>query len=369
MYQELLRPLLFRLDPERAHALTLRAARLAGSTTAVRALLDALFGYEHEVLRTSLAGMALANPVGLPAGFDKNGVATRSLESLGFGMLDVGSVSLHASDGNPGRPRLFRLPADEGIMVHYGVPNDGATAVASRLTGRRRVPLGVSLVETNTGVAAGIDQVITEMVEAARIARRVSDYRVLNLNCPNSGGGFSHFEDPAGLRALLEALRDVEADGRVFLRMSPPRDPAQIDALLAAIDPLAFVKGMGFYTFPVDLAARLKTPVAMRARMRGSFSGPANRTATEAAIGEWYRRIDRSRHALIGVGGIFDANDAYRMIRLGASVVQVYTALVYRGPGVVRDIKRALAQLLLRDGFTSVAQAVGADQPRGRREY
>ena len=368
MYQGLVRPLLFRVDAERAHALALRAGRLIGATAPGRAMLAARFGYEHAVLRTRLADMPLANPVGLPAGFDKNGVATRALESLGFGMQDVGSVSLHASAGNPGRPRLFRLPDDEGIMVHYGVPNDGAAVVASRLRGRQGAPLGVSLVETNTGVAAGIDHVIAEMVGAARIVRGVSDYRVLNLNCPNSGGGFSHFDEPAGLFALLEALRDVEADGRVFLRMSPPRDPGKIDALLAAIDPFAFVKGIGFYTFPADLAARLKTPAAVRARMRGSFSGPANRGATETAIGEWYRRIDRSRLALIGVGGIFDADDAYRMIRLGASVVQVYTALVYRGPGVVRDIKRGLAQLLLRDGFTSVAQAVGADQPRGRRE-
>ncbi len=369
MYQGLVRPLLFCLDPERAHALALRAGHLAGASAPGRALLDALFGYEHTVLRTSLAGMALANPVGLPAGFDKNGVAARTLEAIGFGMQDVGSVSLHASAGNPGRPRLFRLPDDEGIMVHYGVPNDGAVAVAGRLAGNRRAPLGVSLVETNTGVAAGIDHVIAEMVGAARIVRGVSDYRVLNLNCPNSGGGFSHFDEPAGLYALLEALRDVEVDGRVFLRMSPPRDPAQIDALLAAIDPFAFVKGIGFYTFPADLAARLKTPTAVRARMRGSFSGPANRGATEAAIADWYRRIDRSRHALIGVGGIFTAEDAYRMIRLGASAVQVYTALVYRGPGVVRDIKQGLARLLLRDGFTGVAQAVGADQPGGRREY
>jgi dihydroorotate dehydrogenase (fumarate)/dihydroorotate dehydrogenase len=361
---------LFRLDPERAHALALCAGQLAGASAPGRALLDSIYAYDHPVLRTRVAGLALCNPLGLPAGFDKNGSAPRALAALGFGMLDIGSVSVLPSSGNPDRPRLFRLPADNGIMVFYGVPNDGAPAIARRLAGLRLpVPLGISLVETNTGVAAGVDHVIGELVAAARAVRAVSNYRVLNLNCPNSGRGFSHFDDPSCLRALLEALRDVEADGRVFLRMTPPRDPARIDALLAAIDPFPFVKGIGFYTFPADLAARLKTPPAERARMRGSFSGPANRGAAEDAIRQWYGRIDRSRLALIGVGGIFDADDAYRSIRLGASLVQVYTALVYRGPAVVRDIKRGLARLLLRDGFASVAQAVGADHPQGRREY
>ena len=333
-------------------------------------MLRALYGFEHPALRTTVAGLAFTNPVGLPAGFDKNGIAPRALAAIGFGMLDIGSVSLLPSAGNPQRPRLFRLPDDDGITVFYGVPNEGVAAVAGRLDGLRLpVPLGVSLVETNTGVAAGVDPVIAELVAAARVARSVSDYRVLNLNCPNSGDGFSHFDDPAHLRALLQALRDVEAEGRVFLRMTPPRDPARIDALLDAIDPHPFVRGIGFYAFPADLAMRLKTPPAGRARMRGSFSGPANRASAEEAVREWYARIDRSRLALIGVGGIFSAEDAYRSIRLGASLVQVYTALVYRGPGVVGEIKRGLVRLLARDGFAHVADAVGADQPQGRREH
>jgi dihydroorotate dehydrogenase (fumarate)/dihydroorotate dehydrogenase len=370
VYQSVLRPLLFCLDPERAHGLALRAGQFAISTGTGRAALNALYGYEHPALCTRVAGMAFANPVGLPAGFDKNGLALQALAAIGFGLLDIGSVSLLPSTGNAERPRLFRLPDDDGIMVFYGVPNDGVESVAQRLDGLRLpVPLGLSLVETNTGVPASVDSVIAELVAAARVARKVSDYRVLNLNCPNSGGGFSHFDDPAHLRALLQAMQDVEREGRVFLRMSPPRDPALIDALLEAIDPFPFVKGIGFYTFPADLATRLKTPLAVRAQMRGSFSGPANRASTEEAIRQWYSRIDRSRLALIGVGGIFTAEDAYRSIRLGASLVQIYTALIYRGPGVVGEIKRGLVRLLAHDGFASVAEAVGVDHPQGRREY
>ena len=370
LYPDLLRPLLFRMEAEHAHGAALGAGRLAGASAAGRAMLRGLYAYAHPVLRTEVAGLTFPNPVGLPAGFDKNGVAAQALAAIGFGMLDLGSVSLLPSSGNPRRPRLFRLPADNGIMVFCGVPNDGAVVVAERLAGLRLpLPLGISLVETNTGVPASVDAVIAELVAAARATRGVSDYRVLNLNCPNSGGGFSHFDNPAHLYALLAAMREVEGDGRVFLRITPPRDPALIDALLDAIDAFPFVKGIGFYTFPADLATHLKTPALERARMRGSFSGPANRQASEEAVRQWYARIDRARLALIGVGGIFSAADAYRSIRLGASLVQVYTALIYRGPGVVREIKRGLAQLLLRDGFASVAEAVGADQPQGRREY
>ena len=370
VYQRLLRPLLFRFDPEYVHRLVLRAGQMAGSIAPGRAALQSLHGYEHASLRTQLAVLNFANPVGLPAGFDKNGIAPQALAAIGFGLIDIGSVSLLPSAGNPLRPRLFRLPADDGIMVYYGVPNDGIECVARRLaTLRLQVPLGLSLVETNTGVPASVDSVIAELVAAARVARKVSDYRVLNLNCPNSGGGFSHFDDPAHLRALLQAMQEVEREGRVFLRMSPPRDPALIDTLLDAIDPFPFVKGIGFYMFPADLATRLKTPLVARERMRGSFSGPANRVATEEAIRQWYARIDRSRLVLIGVGGIFSAEDAYRSIRLGASLVQVYTALIYRGPGVVGEIKRGLVRLLARDGLASVAEAVGVDCPQGRREY
>lgn len=370
LYPALLRPVLFGMDAERAHTLAIDVGRRASASRGACALLEAVYGYEHPSLATRVGGLALANPVGLPAGFDKNGLAAPALAALGFGMLDIGSVSLHSSTGNPDRPRLFRLPADRGIKVFYGVPNDGVDRVVSRLAAPRpRTPLGVSLVETNTGVVAPVDAVIAELVEAARRVRAVSDYRVLNLNCPNSAGGRSHFDDPVHLHALLAAIQEVEGEGPVFLRMTPPRDPETIDALLAAIDPHRCVRGIAFYTTPPDLEERLVTPPVERARMRGSFSGPANRSAAEAAIAAWYARLDRKRLDLIGVGGIFSAEDAYRSIRLGASAVQVYTALVYRGPAVVGEIKRGLAALLRRDGFASVAEAVGADAPQGRREH
>ncbi|MBX3636484.1 MAG: dihydroorotate dehydrogenase (quinone) [Rubrivivax sp.] len=362
LYRWCVRPLLFAADAERVHVATLRAAGLLGRSVAGRALIAGLYGYDDPRLRIRIGGLDFPNPVALPAGFDKNGVAPEALAALGFGAIDIGSVSARPSSGNPVRPRLHRLPADEGIAVFYGVPNDGAAVVAARLSGvRLPVPLGISLVETNTGTPAGVDEVIEELVAAARPFLPLTDYLALNLNCPNSAGGFSHFDDPAHLHRLLQALGELDGLGPVFVRVSPPADAAGIDAVLQALDPFGFVKGLSFYDPRFDVRCLLKTPAAELAAKRGSVSAPVALTHTQALVREWYRRIDRRRLALIGVGGITTAEDAYRTIRLGASLVQVYTALVYQGPGVVREIKRGLAQRLARDGFASVADAVGVD--------
>jgi dihydroorotate dehydrogenase len=362
LYRWCARPLLFRFDPERVHLATLRACGALGRTGTGRALVRAVYGYEHPSLRTRVGGIEFPNPVGLPAGFDKNGIATEALAALGFGSIDVGSVSALPSAGNPERPRLFRIPADEGLIVYYGVPNDGADAVAARLARvRLPIPLGISLVETNSGTPGSVDHVIAEMVAAARPFVTFANYLALNLNCPNSAGGFSHFDDPANLRRLLEAYRDVAGLPPMFIRVTPPRDPARIDALLEAIDPFPLVKGLSFYDPKRNLRPLLKTPRAALDRMRGSVSAPVARDWMNATIREWYRLIDRKRLVLIGAGGIGSADDAYRTIRLGASLVQVYTALVYRGPGLVPEIKRGLARLLERDGFKSVSEAVGVD--------
>jgi dihydroorotate dehydrogenase len=364
LYGSCVRPLLFGFDAERVHLASLRAAGALGRNAGGRAAVRALYGYEHASLRSRVGGIEFPNPVCLPAGFDKNGLAVEALAALGFGALDVGSISARPSAGNAVRPRLFRIPDDEGIVVYYGVPNDGAAAVASRLRGiRLPIPLGISLVETNTGAPAPVDEVITELASAAREFAGIGDYLALNLNCPNSAGGFSHFDAPAHLGALLQALSGIEKLPPLFLRVTPPGEARGIDAVLRAIEPHPCVKALSFFDAKLDFRPRLRTPAARLAAMPGSVSAPVTLVNTQATIRDWYRRIDRSRLSLIAVGGIRTAEDAYRTIRLGASLVQVYSALIYQGPGLVREMKQGLVRLLARDGFRNVAEAVGADNP------
>ena len=349
MYRRLVRPVLFRMDAERAHDLTVRAAELASRSRLVCRAVASLDADPR--LAVEVAGLRFPTPLGLAAGFDKSARAVPLLSVLGFGHVEIGSVSADASTGNP-RPRLFRLPDERAIAVAYGVPNDGAERVAARLAGRRPpVPLGINVVSTNRGEASAAepdDAVIGDYVTTVAQLQDRGDYVCVNLSCPNTRDGRGFFADRARLRALLDRLADAGMRRPLFIKVAPFADAREIDSLLEAVDGAPFVAG-----FSVNL------PPGTRPDVRGAISGPPARAAAERTVAELYARIDRERHVVIGSGGVGAAEDAYRMIGLGASLVQVYTALIYEGPGVVRRITDGLAALVERDGLSNISAAVG----------
>ena len=216
----------------------------------------------------------------------------------------------------------------------------------------------MNLVETNTGRPATPDAVLDQFVRAARPFCGSADYLALNLNCPNTNAGESVLNDPAQLGRLLTALGALDRLPPVFLKVTATDDPARIEATLRAVEPFGFVAGFVF-NVPPGKPYRLHTPGLVLERMPGAVCGRPTRGLICAATRAWYRRLDPHRHARIAAGGVFTAEDAYALIRLGASLVQLYTALVYRGPGVVGEITAGLAGLLERDGCRSVAEAVG----------
>ena len=349
MYRRLVRPVLFRMDAERAHDLTVRAAELASRS---RLLCRAVAALDADPrLAVEVAGLRFPTPLGLAAGFDKSARAVPLLSVLGFGHVEIGSVSADPSAGNP-RPRLFRLPDEQAIAVAYGVPNDGAERVAARLEGRRPpVPLGINVVSTNRGEASAAESdeaVIGDYVASVERLQDRGDYVCLNLSCPNTRDGRGFFADRGRLRALLHGLAESGMRRPLFIKVAPFADAREIDSLLEAVDAAPFVAG-----FSVNL------PPGTRPGVRGAISGPPARAAAERTVAELYARIDRERHVVIGSGGVGTAEDAYRMIGLGASLVQVYTALVYEGPGVVGRITEGLAALVERDGLRGVGEAVG----------
>ena len=363
IYRTLLRPLLFRIDPEMAHDWTIGTCEFAGSLRPVQALSRALYGFADPVLEFELCGLSFANPLGLAAGFDKSGRAVEALASLGFGHLEIGSVSAEPSEGNP-KPRLFRLPQDRAIVVHYGLPNEGADAVAARLaTKRLPVPLGINIVKTNRGAGARAesdDEVIADYSYSVRALKEAADYLCLNLSCPNTEMGRSFFACRGNTRRLLAAIAELEIRCPVFLKVSPAGGVQAIEDLLAEVEDAAFVSGFVF-NLPPGKPQALKTPRHIVDAMPGAVAGKPVEPQINEAIRELYRRMDRSRYRIIGVGGVFSPEDAYRKIRLGASLVQLMTAMVYEGPGVIKAINRGLCELLRRDGFASVSEAVGAD--------
>ena len=358
IYRHLMRPLLFRCDPEWIHERTLSAAEWVGAAATGRNLLKGLFAHQDARLATEVGGLHFANPLGMAAGFDKNGRAIQALSALGFGFVEVGSVSAHASTGNP-RPRLFRLPLDEAVVVNYGVPNDGAAAVAARVAGRPTdAPLGINLVETNTGQPIAPEAVVAEFVAAVKPFTRRADYIALNLNCPNTTGGVSPFDAGPHLRDLMQEYAAIDGLPPVFLKFTAHTDPARMARMLEAVDPFDFVKGFAF-NLPPGKDYPLQSPPHLVESLPGTLCGAPVREMIDATVKFWYGRIDRTRHKIIGIGGISSAEDAYRKIRLGASLVQLYSALVFRGPGIVRQVNAGLARLLARDGLAHVAEAVG----------
>ena len=364
LYKPFVRPLLFRLDPEWAHDRTMQMCGALGSGGPIQAALRGLYGFSDPRLEVDLCGIRFANPVGLAAGFDKSGRALGALATLGFSHLEIGSISADPSDGNP-KPRLFRLPRDRAIVVHYGLPNEGCDAVAERLRALRLcVPIGINIVKTNRGIDAppeSEDAIIADYVRSVSTLKDLGAYLSLNLSCPNTEMGRNFFAEPANTRRLLDAIAALDVRCPVFLKVSPLGGVKAIEDLLAAAEGSQLVSGFVF-NLPPGKPDTLLTPRHVTDSMPGALAGLPVEPQINEAIRELHRRMDRRRYCIIGAGGVFSAEDAYRKIRLGASLVQLVTALVYEGPGVVKAINRGLFRLLERDGFSSVSEAVGVGE-------
>jgi dihydroorotate dehydrogenase (fumarate)/dihydroorotate dehydrogenase len=320
------------------------------------------------MLTCEFAGLCFANPIGLAAGWDKSGHALRMLDAMGFGFAEIGSISSRPSAGNP-KPRLFRLPQDLAIVVNYGLPNDGAEIVSTRLAVRRAIrPLGVNIVKTNDGPDAGPcsdDEIFADYARSVSLLHTHAGYVMLNLSCPNAKGGTDFFAQRGNIRRLLEQLAPLGLACPVFLKIAPRDDRAEHERLLLECDGFDFVRGFCF-----NLASgnphthTLSSPRASWEGLSGAVSGKPVEALINRCIAGLYAQMDHRRYIIIGTGGVFTAEDAYLKFRLGASLVQLYTAMVYEGPGVVKRICRGLVEQLTHDGFQHVSQAVGTAHSR-----
>ncbi|MEX1055945.1 MAG: quinone-dependent dihydroorotate dehydrogenase [Rhodothermales bacterium] len=364
---DFIRSALFRLDAERAHRLTAAAARAAHLTRA-DSLLESRFHFEDERLRQTLWGLTFSNPVGLAAGFDKNAALVGFWPALGFGFVEVGSVSARPSRGNP-RPRAFRLPDDLALVNRMGLNNIGAKRISRRLKhagGRMPIPIGVNLAKTHDPKIMG-DAAIDDFRESFRRLAPLADYIALNVSCPNTTDGKT-FEEPAAFERLLEAM-DEERAGLaigvpILVKLSPPiSDRVVFDSAvdeMVSVSRRFGVSGFIAANTASDREGLLSTEEEIRQAGAGGLSGkPIQRRAT--SLVRYLYRLTGGAMPIIGVGGVFTAEDAYEKIRAGASLIQIYTGLIYNGPGVVRRIKEGLVDLLVRDGHSSIADAVGAN--------
>lgn len=353
LYRRILRPLLFRVDPERAHHLALRVLPLfpAGNRKT------------DDSLRTTVLGIPFTNPIGLAAGFDKDGIAAKYLPRLGFGFLELGTVTPAPQPGNE-RPRLFRFPAQRALVNRMGFNNRGGEALARRIAHLRQegevaIPLGINLgkqKETAPEKAAGDYKRLMTMVLP------VADYLVINVSSPNTPG-LRQLEKATLLLDLLRSLRQsAEREAKkcsrrrppLLVKLSPDMSGDDLEgAAAAALE--GGMDGLVVSNTTVGLAC-----LGDDAPAAGGLSGgPLREKALETL--RIARKATSASLPLIGSGGILDAEDAYRRIRAGASLVQIYTGLVYAGPGLIPEILKRLPAMMARDGFLSIEEAVGTE--------
>lgn len=338
---------LHRLEPETAHRLTIRALSLGLARTRAEP--------DPPALMVQALGQSFANPIGLAAGFDKNAEVPDAMLGLGFGFVECGSVTPKPQDGNP-RPRLFRLAQDGAVINRLGFNNQGLEAVRQRLAARRGRP---GIVGANLGANKDSPDRMQDYVAGLRTLAPLVDYVTVNISSPNTPGlralqNRDELDDLLG--RLGEARREPGLGVPLLLKVAPDLAADEVETVAAA----ALSHGL-------DGLIVGNTTIGHRSGLRGPHAGESGGLsgrplmAPSTEVLRQFRRATAGRLLLVGTGGIASGADAYAKIRAGATLVQLYTALVYQGPGLVRRIKQDLAACLARDGFTCVAEAVGAD--------
>jgi dihydroorotate dehydrogenase len=342
MLYRLLRPALFTLDAETAHGLALTGLKLKpagrrappGGPLAVR-----------------VAGLDFPNPLGMAAGFDKDGEVADALLGLGFGFAEVGSITPLPQVGNP-KPRLFRLAEDRAVINRMGFNNGGGAAASARLAARKA---NGGIVGINIGANKESADRIADYITMTRIMAPHASYLAVNISSPNTPG-LRALQDESALTGLLDAVIEARgADGPpVFLKVAPDLEPVDIDA----ISRIAIDKRLGALIVSNTSIARPELK-SRHAGETGGLSGAPLRALAQQRLRD-FRTATGGAVPLVGVGGIATAEDAWARIRAGASLVQLYSAMVYEGPGIARRIVRGLEALMRRDGFSSIEQAVGS---------
>jgi dihydroorotate dehydrogenase len=337
----LIRPLAFALDAEAAHRTTIAGLKLLPK--------------RHppdfpESLKTHVAGVEFASPVGLAAGFDKDAEVPEQMLGLGFGFVEVGTVTPRPQPGNP-KPRLFRLAEDRAVINRMGFNNRGQPAAWERLQRCQNTP---GVVGVNVGANKDSDDRIADYVRGVRAMSGIADYLTINISSPNTHG-LRGLQDEGALDELLAAVAEAGVDKPVFLKVAPD---------LEAGDPERIVKAA--IDHGIDALIVANTTISrppLKSRFGGEAGGLSGAPLKSLALDALrnFRSASGGEIPLIGVGGIANAEDAWDRIRAGASLVQLYTAMVYEGPGIARRIGHGLAELLKREGFANIAEAVGSE--------
>lgn len=357
IYRHIVKPLLFRLDPENVHDRVICLGGKLGRTPVGKRVVRSLFCFEHPALVQNILGIRFPNPIGLTAGFDKNAELTSIVSAVGFGFEEIGSITGEPCDGNP-KPRLWRLPKSKGLVVWYGLKNDGCLAIAKRLQGKLfDVPIGVSIAKTNSPSTVDVNSGIADYEKAFRTLHSIGDYVTVNISCPNAYGG-EPFANPERLELLLARLDKIETTKPVFIKLPVDISTDELDAL-AIVAARHRVHGVIISNLTKRRNGKEINQEEVHGLDKGGISGKPIFHASNKLITHLFHTMGQ-RFVIIGSGGVFTAEDAYEKIRRGASLVQLATGMIFEGPQLIGEINRGLVRLLERDGFKNIGEAIGS---------
>ncbi|MDP1706877.1 MAG: quinone-dependent dihydroorotate dehydrogenase [bacterium] len=355
-YKRILRPCLFLIDPENIHNQVIILGNLLGKSQISRGLIGLFFNYTSPRLNQKILNINFPNPVGLAAGFDKNAKLISILPSVGFGFMEIGSITGNPCSGNP-KPRLWRLVKSEGLVIHYGLNNKGCESISKNLKGVAfKIPIGINIAMTNSPENNSTEMAIGDYLKSATAFKNIGDFLTINISCPNTLGG-QPFLEPQKLNELLTELDKIKLNKPVFVKLSPDLEKIEIDKILEIIKN-HHINGI----ICSNLSKKRKNVKIIDSEIpeKGGISGKPLKNLSDNLLAYIYKK-EKNRFILIGCGGIFSAEDAYRKIRLGASLVELITGMIYEGPQLISDINHELIKLLDRDGFKNIQEAIGVD--------
>jgi len=365
-----LRPLIFLMEPEQAHYSLKRIGVLLGSNPVTKWLTGLLMDYNHKSLAITVDGIDYRNPVGLSAGFDKDGELTKIYPSLGFGLAELGSFTGEICPGNPGK-RLFRMIKSKAIVVWYGLNNEGSEVISKRLAnedfGRLRV--GINAANSNLTPEFDLEMSINDYLKTMKLFKDIGDYYDVNISCPNTQDG-EPFVDKKNLDALLTAInKEIRpiSDKPIYVKLAADMSLDEINIIVDGcvehgMDGVVCTNLAKPQYNSEHRPEEYPTVDGRLPKGKGAMSGlPLQRISTNV-IRHVYRRT-RGKLTIIGVGGIFSAKDAYEKITSGASLLHMITTMIFDGPQNINEINRGLVKLLKKDGFDSIEQAVGCRNP------
>tara|TARA_B100000700_G_C14939808_1_gene806200 strand:- start:49 stop:1245 length:1197 start_codon:yes stop_codon:yes gene_type:complete len=366
----IIRPLIFLMEPEQAHSSLKRVGVFLGNNFFLRKFTGLLFNYDHPSLNTTVNGINYRNPIGLSAGFDKDGELTKIYPHLGFGLAELGSFTGEICPGNPGK-RLFRMKKSKSIVVWYGLNNEGSEKISQRLSGEEfgNLRVGINAALTNLTPEFILEDAIADYLKTMKLFKDIGDYYDVNISCPNTQEG-EPFVDKQNLNALLTAInKEIRpiSEKPIYVKLAADMTIDEINIIVDAcvehkMDGVVCTNLAKPQYNTEHIPEEYPTVDGRLPEGKGAMSGlPLQRISTNV-IRHVYRRT-RGKLTIIGVGGIFSAKDAYEKITSGASLCHMITAMIFDGPQSMSEINRGLVKLLKADGFNSISEAVGSRNP------